>query len=251
MHESGDALIALRDGLDDVIGQQDAHVYGVYPHLIVVFAAEHDVTISDSAAVRKLQTVAAVDPDRIGADEFQLSVDAQPALLEQLPLGGILGKLVRVGSTARKKPLARQCPASPLEEQDLIVSLRVDDCGKHVSSRPEVIRTNTKNVVAHARNVRDLIGALRARIGCLLGGVPTLRQMLVTVLERPCAGLGSYARSLHTSETVLRDRGEEKHAKRDNDDDRHGCQDQKSLCQPLLPRAGFGPSDQRRRSPAQ
>ncbi len=98
-HESGDALIALRDGLDDVIGQQDAHVYGLYPHLIVVFAAEHDVTISDSAAVRKLQTVAAVDPDRIGTDEFQLSVDAQPALLEQLPLGGILGKLVRVGST--------------------------------------------------------------------------------------------------------------------------------------------------------
>jgi hypothetical protein len=53
------------------------------------------------APVGELQAVAAVDPDRVGADQLELALDVEAALLEQLAAGALLGQLAPLDRTAR------------------------------------------------------------------------------------------------------------------------------------------------------
>ena len=118
----------------------DAHLDRIDPTGAVVLVAHDDLTVDERPAIRELQAVAAVDPDRVRADELELSVDVEARLFDQFAPGRVLRELTRLDRTSGEEPLPRERTAGALQQEDLTVTLGVYDRGQGVERRLEVGR---------------------------------------------------------------------------------------------------------------
>src|SRR4051794_19375220 len=126
-YEADHAAVTGGDLLDDVVGQQDAHVGRLHPLRSFVLVADPDrAAVADRPPVRELEHVVAVDVHRIAAHQLELAVDLDAGFLLQLAAGGVLGQLVGLDQTPGQEELAGQRGAPrPFQQEDLVPALGI------------------------------------------------------------------------------------------------------------------------------
>src|SRR5262249_52747140 len=127
-HEREDAAVPRSHGLDGLVGQQLAHPDRIDPPSAIVLVADRHLAVAGQPTpVGQLEALAPVHPDRVGADQLQLALDLEAALLAELAPGRVLGELVALDRATGQEPLAAHGAAGPAEQQDLLAPLHVHD----------------------------------------------------------------------------------------------------------------------------
>ena len=116
--------------------------------------ADDDVSVGHTSSVGQLKTVAAIHPHRICADELELAVDVEAALLEKLAPRRDLRKFAAIDRPAGQEPLPRQGAARPLQHQDLAAALGVHHRRQREQLDVEAGSRAPEHIVCHRRSVR-------------------------------------------------------------------------------------------------